>query len=75
MKNGTPPITKVTVKIFLMKNIFNPFLLKCIGISKDKWTSLLNDIINLEYVISQARSLKIKIAPNCIQLNEEVCNF
>uniref|UniRef100_A0A336MSV7 Rab3 GTPase-activating protein catalytic subunit n=1 Tax=Culicoides sonorensis TaxID=179676 RepID=A0A336MSV7_CULSO len=41
------------------------------GTAKDKWTSLLNDIINLEYSISQARSLKMKIAPDDIELSEE----
>lgn len=44
-------------------NFKNRFL----GNSRDNWTTLLNEITNLEYSIIQAKSLQMKIVPDCCE--------
>lgn len=41
------------------------------GTSKEKWALLLNDITQLEYSITQARSLKMKLAPDVVELQDQ----
>ncbi|XP_063701682.1 rab3 GTPase-activating protein catalytic subunit [Culicoides brevitarsis] len=45
----------------------NYFKESCTG----KWTLLLNEILNIEYLISQAKSLRMKLVPNISQLQNE----
>lgn len=46
-----------------------------LGNSRDNWTTLLNEITNLEYSIIQAKSLKIKIAPDSERLERQEVFF
>lgn len=41
------------------------------GTPKEKWANLLNEVTQLEYSITQARSLKMKLAPDCAELQDQ----
>lgn len=42
------------------------------GTTKEKWGLLLNEVTNLEYQVTQVRSLKMKLAPDVSELQDEV---